>query len=541
MPMIKKALSKIFINKSKSITSAAIILAAASLASRVLGILRDRILAGQFGAGRELDIYYAAFTIPDLVYNLLVLGALSAGFIPVFAGYIGNKNKAWDFISNIINVLFIALIVVAGILIIFAPLIIRIVAPGFNEGERELTVLMTRLMFLSPIFLAMSGIFGSVLQSFRQFFVYSLGPIFYNLGIIVGALFLVPIFGLYGLAIGVIFGAMLHFLIQVIPVFYLGYRWRPVFDLQEKGLKEIFYLMIPRTLSLIVSQINILTFTIIGSTLAAGSIAIFNLANNIQSFPLGIFAVSYAIAVFPTLAELADNKKKFIETLSLTIRQILFFVLPSAALLIVLRAQLVRIILGSGRFDWEDTITTLWVLSIFAFSLFAQSLILVLARAFYALKDTKTPFLCGIAAVIVNIVLSVTFADKFGVLGLALAFSYSSIINFILLFMVLHFRLGQIDGNRIIISTSKIVVATFLMAISAQAAKYPLVNYFGLETFVGVFIQCLAAVLAGFIAFVVASYLFKSEELFIFMNSLKCKALKRSGIPEVIESEKIID
>jgi len=533
-------LKKLFNGESKTITSAAIILGATSLISRLLGILRDRVLAGEFGAGSELDIYYAAFRIPDLIFNLLILGALSAGFIPVFTGYLAKKNKAWELLNDVLNVMVFSLILISSLLIILAPWLVKLITPGFNPAQLETTALMTQIMFLSPLLLGISGIFGSVLQSLKRFFIYSLAPILYNIGIIIGALFFVPFFGIFGLAWGVVFGAFLHMIIQVIAVFALGYRYQWTFNLNHPGLIKIIKMMIPRTLGLVISQINFLVVTIIGSTLAVGSITIFNLANNIQSFPLGIFGVSFAIAAFPTLAELSKKKKEFIQTFSLAIRQILFLIIPASALLIILRAQIVRVILGSGKFDWEDTVLTLETLSLFALSLFAQSLILVLARAFYAQQDSKTPFYAGLLSALANVILSVMLVEPLGVSGLALAFSLASILNFILLTLLLHYRLGQLDGERISISFVKISIATFMLALTAQAIKYPIERMMGLQTFIGVATQTIAAGLGGLAIYLLICWLLKNEELNMFMTVFKKRFFSRPVIAEeIVEKEKL--
>ena len=218
-------LKKILNSQSKTIISAAVILGAASLVSRVLGLFRDRILAGQFGAGDELDIYYAAFRIPDLVYSLLVLGAISAGFIPVFVGYLEkDKNRAWYLASSVLNLIGFSLVAVAGLLTIITPWLIKLVAPGFNSEKLDLTIQLTRIMFLSPFFLGLSAVFGGILQSFRRFLIYSLAPVMYNLGIIFGALFLIKPFGLIGLAYGVVLGAFLHLVVQIPTAWFCGFR-----------------------------------------------------------------------------------------------------------------------------------------------------------------------------------------------------------------------------------------------------------------------------------------------------------------------------
>ncbi len=528
------------LQSSKTLTSAAIILGATSLVSRLLGVLRDRVLAGEFGAGAELDIYFAAFRIPDLVFNLLVLGALSAGFIPVFTNYYKNQTKAWELVNVVLNVLFVSLILITVLLVGLAPWLLKVITPGFSPDQLRVTTGLTRIMFLSPILLGLSGIFGSVLQSTKRFFIYSLAPIIYNIGIIIGALVFTKSLGLYGLAWGVVFGASMHLIIQLLAVLALGYKYQWRFNLTDKGLIKILQMMVPRTLSLIISQFNLLIVTIIGSTLAVGSITIFNLANNIQSFPLGLFGLSFAIAAFPALAELTDKKKQFIDTLSLAIRQILFFIVPASALLIVLRAQVVRVVLGSGLFDWEDTVLTLETLSLFAFSLFAQGLVLLLARAFFALEDSKTPFYAGLVNALANVILAVMLVEPFGVAGLALAFSLATILNFILLLLILHYRLGKLDGDKIYSSSIKILIATFMLAISAQAIKYPLEQSFGTQTLIGISLQALAATTGGLIVYFITTWLLKSEELDILISSLQRRLLRRPAIAEeIIEKEKL--
>ncbi len=529
-------LKKIFSNQSKTITSAAVIIGAASLVSRLLGVLRDRVLAGQFGAGEVLDMYYAAFRLPDLIFNLLIVGSISAGFIPVFTSYMNDKKKSWELVNIILNVLLIIMILLCLLFIWLAPWVIMAITPGFSKAQIAITANLSRIMFLSPIFLGISGILGSVLQSYKRFFIYSLSPILYNIGIIFGALFFVPALGIYGLAWGVVFGAFMHMLIQVPAVLLLGYNYQWIIDLTNKGFLRMVRVIMPRMLGLVTNQINLLIITIIGSTLASGSITVFNLANNIQSFPLGLFAVSFATAAFPTLSELANKKKEFIQAFSLSLRQILFFIIPSAMLLIILRAQIVRAVLGSGLFDWEDTVLTLETLSLFAISLFAQGLIMLLARAFYAFNDSKTPFFIGLVTAFSNIILSLMMVEPLGVAGLALAFSLASILNFFLLWLALHYKLGNLDGKKIIISSTKIVASTFMLAITAQAAKYLVEPVFGTTTFIGVTAQGSIAALSGLIVYLVVCWLMKSEELDSFISSFKKKFFKKISVPlEAIE------
>lgn len=545
--MLQKFFSKLFNHfndQSKNISSAAIVIGSATLAAKLLGVLRDRVLAGEFGASRTLDMYYASFRIPDLIYNLLVLGTLSAGFIPIFSEYIHRDIKeAWKLVNTVLTVLFVLLVAVLTVFIFFSMPLTKLLAPGFNEGELIITSNITRIMLLSPLLLGISGIFSSMLQTYKRFIITSIAPIAYNVGIIFGAIFFVPVLGIYGLAWGVVLGAILHLIIQLPSSLSLGFWPQWIFDVKNSGLKLMAKLMMPRFLGLAVNQLNFVIITVIGSTLEKGSIAIFNFANNIQSLPLGIFAISYAIAVFPTLSEQARQKKKFIESFSLTLRQILFFIIPSSILLIILRAQIVRVALGSGNFTWRDTTLTFDTLAFFVLSLFAQGLIPLVSRAFYAQKDSMTPFFVGFISTGLNIFLSLTlvqFSNRLGFQGkeievLALAFSISSIFNVLALWILLKIKLGELDESKILQSTVKISIASFCMGVTVQGLKYALEPFFGTKTFIGVAIQGGVSGSIGILVYLTICFLLHSEEAIIFFSSINKKFFKSYVPRETIE------
>jgi len=517
-----------------SITMAAFLVASSSLLSRLLGMFRDRILAGEFGAGDTLDIYYAAFRLPDLIYNLLILGALSAGFIPIFTSLIkshkekalslisGHKNEpAWELASNTLNVLAVTLVILCGIGIIFAPWVMKLITPGFGGDKMALTAELSRIMFLSPLFLGISSVFGGILQSFKRFFVYSLSPIFYNIGIIIGALYFVPLWGIYGLAWGVVLGAFAHMMVQLPTLLHLGFRYNFKMDLKNRNLRKIGAMMIPRTFSLAIAQINLVIMTIIASTLISGSLTIFNFANNLQSFAIGIFGVSYAVAAFPALSHLAFAKKELVKSVSLTVRQILFFIIPSTVLILTLRAQIVRVVLGTGRFDWQDTVLTIDTLSFFCLSLFAQALIPLLVRVFYARYDSKTPFIVGLIIAVINVFLSLKLASGMGVAGLALAFSLTNILNFIILWLILRFELGSLDQLRILISVVKFSLAALAAGLTVQAAKLIVWPFIDMTKLWGVLAQGAVAGSLGIFVYILISSLLKTEELADFWRSVK--------------------
>jgi putative peptidoglycan lipid II flippase len=539
--MIKK-LSSCFVNgekSSRSILNAAFLVASLGLASRFLGLIRDRILASKFGAGDVLDIYYAAFKIPDLVFNLLILGALSAAFIPVFTSLISQnkKEEAWKLVNKTMTLAGIVLIFAIIVIFFFAPSLVSLIAFGFDHAKQSSVVGLTRIMLISPLLLGISGILGGILNSYKKFFFYSLAPVFYNIGIIIGAVFLVNIFGISGLAYGVVLGAFLHLAIQVPEVVRCGLRFKPDFNFKNKHLKKVLTLMIPRTMGLAVVQINFLVVTILASTLESGSLAIFSLANNIQSVPLGLFGVSFAIVAFPTLTcSWAQNKREeFVENFSSVFEKIIFFIIPTSVIFIALRAQLVRIILGSGRFDWTDTILTFQALGIFSLSLFAQSLIPLLTRSFYAIHNTKTPFFVGLFSEAVNLTLALLLIKEYQITGLVWAFSIATIVNMILLLIILRKKVGNLNEKEIIQKAWRIILASSAMVIGIQTTKYLMA--FILETFnlsifsysismytlLGVLAQTLAALLAGSILFYLAAKILNIKEMDYFVNVLRRK------------------
>ena len=535
--MIRKFVNNKILNGApvKTVAGAALVISIAGIASRILGLLRDRILASQFGAGDELDIYYAAFRIPDLVYTLMVVGALSAAFIPVFTELITKKDekKAWELSSGILVFGTSLIIAVSLILVIFAPLVMRIVTPGFSIEKMESVVRLTRIMFLSPLFLGISAVFGGILVSFKRFLVYSLAPIVYNIGIIFGAVFLVGPLGISGLAWGVVIGAFLHMIIQYPAAKSSGFKYVRCATgiLKDKNIRRVIRLMIPRSLGMAINQINMLVVTIFASTLVSGSLAAFNFANNLQSVPLGLFGVSFAVAAFPHLSFYAAGKenKKFVRLFSRTFRRVIFFVLPLSATIFVLRAEIVRAVLGAGAFDWEDTVLTLQALGFLSVSLFAQSLIPLLARAFFAIQDTRTPFFIALFSGAINIITIVILIGKFEVIGLAIAFSISSLINMLLLFVFLQKKIGDIDQRRIFSSFLKITVASFVSALSIQLVRYLIGNYIQLETFLEVIFQIIVAGGVGVGMFAMMCYYLQIEEFHDFKKSILVRVFGMPG------------
>jgi putative peptidoglycan lipid II flippase len=514
------------LEKNFSISKAAAIVAFFTLLSRVVGYLRDMLFASRLGPGPVLDTYYAAFRIPDFVFNLLILGTLSVAFIPVFTEVlIKDRHRAGNIANTVLNVSVLTMSAVCLVLIIFSNPLTRLIVPGFSGEKFQNTVLLTRIFLISPVIFTLSSVFSSILNANKKFLLVSLAPILYNLGIIGGLLVLYPRFGIVGWGFGVIAGALMHLLIQVPSAVRHGFSWRPVIDLKDEAVKKIGKLFIPRIFGLDVSNISLLIATIIGSTLAAGSISIFNLANNLQAVPLGVFAVSIATASFPAFSEsFAKGKnKEFIETLSRAIVQILFFLIPISILMLLFRAYIVRLGFGHGHFDWNSTILTFTTLGIFSVSLFSQGLTPLLARAFYARQNTKTPVIINAFTMLVNVVLAVILGNKYGVAGLAAAFSAASVFNTLALFIILRLKLGkdmektdplsldQFDKN-LFTSTTKIVLASVIMGFAGYGGIYAFAPLVNTHTAVGILIQSALAIVVGVAVFLWVSAILKLSE-----------------------------
>jgi len=511
--------------KINTIAAAALVVSVSSLVSRLLGILRDRLLAGQFGAGDSLDVYYAAFRLPDFIFNLIVLGALSAGFIPVFSKLLlsekDKQSESWLLVNNVMNLVGLALLIISMLAIAFASPLAKIISPGFDLEKQAAVATLTRIMFISPLLLGLSSVVSGVLQSYKSFIAYSFSPLMYNLGIIFGILYLVPIFGITGLAWGVVIGACLHLLIQLPPLYYLGFKYQFYLNLKNAHLIQILKMMVPRTLSLAVSQLNLLASTAIASTLITGSLAIFNFANNLQFFPIGIFAISFATAAFPTLSRHANDDEKLSLYFSRVSSQILFFIIPSAVFLFVIKNNLTHVILGGGLFSERDLQITNSVFSIFLISLFAQALIPLLVRVFYARENSRTPLYISLFAVLIDISFSLILSKIYGVFGIAMAFTISSIVNFICLVVVLKIQLKVLNGYYILTSAYKALVASIL----AGLLMFYVLNF--LNNIVNYLIAGTIAAMIGAVLYLFITYLLKSRECVAIIFNIRSKILKK--------------
>ncbi|MBU0624826.1 murein biosynthesis integral membrane protein MurJ [Patescibacteria group bacterium] len=511
-----------FFNKtSSSVTWAAALLGIASLASRFLGMFRDRLLSGAFGAGTELDAYYVAFRAPDLMFALFVGGAISAGFIPVFTRYVAGERAgqmgetASIFASRVISVLGACLALFSLVGIATANWFVPLYTSGFSLENQQVAIALTRIMFLAIFFLGLSAVLSGILQTYKRFVVYSLSPIVYNLGIILGVLLLAPTWGIYGVAVGVVFGAFLHMSIQLISVWRLGFCFSWLFNLREPGLREIGRMMIPRTASLALEHVNLIILTGIASTLGVGSIAVFNLALNLQSLPVGVIGASFAVASFPFITELVERgdyhgvKREF----SRIVRTVMFLIIPATVAFLLLRAQIVRVVLGTGNFDWSNTIDTADALALFSISMFAQALLPFIVKTFFAFHNVKWPLLVVTFSVIFERLLAWRLvAAGLETSGLVLAFSVSAALRIVLLWVLLRLMIGALDEIKIIRSLMIIMVAAVAMGLAMQGIKILVGDLVDMRTFFGVFLQGCTAGTAGLAVYFAVTYFLGSEE-----------------------------
>ena len=542
-------LKSFFKSQTKTVTAAAGILAISILISRFLGLVREGLLASVFGAGSDLDIYFASFRIPDLVYNILIAGGVTVAFLPLFSEYFAKSEKdAWEFTNDVLNIFLISLVGICFILFIFTPFLLKIIAPGFSSHQMKLAVVLTRLMFLSPIFFGLSSIFSGVLHYFNRFLVYSLCPILYNLGIIFGIVFLSPYFGILGVAIGVVIGAALHFLIQIPAAISCGFKYKAIINFRYQGVKRIFRLMLPRMFGTGAQQINLMVITAVASILAKGSITIFNFANNLQYFPVGIIGVSFAVAIFPRFTKNWQSglNEEFLGNFSSVFRQIFYLIFPISVLIFILRNQIVRIVLQHGHYSPVSAQLTSAALGLFCFNIFALSLIPMVSRVFFSFQDTKTPTVVSIFTVSLNIVLSIGLTWILGlrggsinpflwnisfifqrfvrdivsiqqisdisVLGLPIAFGSASILQLVLLMFFLYKKIGDFRIGEILNSFLRIVLAGFLMIIFSYLSLCLIRLWGGGQTFWGAVWQIMIVGIVGFSVYFLFGIIFHIPE-----------------------------
>lgn len=537
--MVTRVLS-IINRKLNGLHQAAFLLAFAALASQILGLLRDRLLAHYFGAGQALDIYFASFKVPDFLFNTLAPLVSVTILLPFIIEKLGenedNKKSALNFLNSVFTAFFVLILVASGLLFFFMPKLAGFVVPGFSGESLESFITLSRIMLLSPLFLGISNLFGSVTQTYRRFYVYSLSPILYNLGIILGIVFLFPKFGLTGLVFGVVIGSVLHLLIQVPSVIKEGLFPGLTLNIDWEEIGKVFFTAIPRTVTLSAHALVFIVLVNIASQQASGSIAILQFSNALQRVPMIIIGISYSVAAFPALAKLftSGERGKFVDQVVTAARHIIFWSLPIASLFIVLRAQVVRTILGTGEFDWTNTRLTAAALAIFAISVVAQSLVQLFVRAYYAGGNTRKPLYASIISSVVIIAgafyfenlytksegLRLFFESMFKVNGvpgtevlmLPFAFSIGLLLNMILLWLMFRREFSEFIG-RVGLTWRHSLYSSVIMGFVAYQFLRVFDDVFNIETLIGIFMQGLLAGIFGIIAGVFVLKLLGNQEI----------------------------
>ncbi len=428
--------SKIFSKKQSSIFSAAAILGFTFSISAFLGIFRDRLLYARFFAccAAELDVYNAAFRIPEIVFQLLVLGTLSAAFIPVFSEELGkSKKKSYKVASSVLNLLVLIFLVLGGLIVVFSKTLSGLVAAGFSEEQILLMSRLMKVIVLSQMFFLLSNFLTSILQTYQRFLVPALAPMVYNIGIIIGIQVLSPYFGIWGPAFGVLLGSVLHFAVQLPLVIRIGFKYFPVIDFNLSGVKKMLTLMPPRTIALGIKEFQSTIILIVGSSLTAGHLSLFYLGQRLTSFFSRVFGVTIGQASLPVLSREASRNRhsQFAKTLAGSLLQAVFLALPTAVIFLILRIPLVRLAYGAKDFPWKATLITGQVIAFLVPLVVSGTINDILGRGFYALQDTKTPLIISWISlfIFVGIAVGYEILGKTSVIGLALASSVGSLIQ----------------------------------------------------------------------------------------------------------------
>lgn len=487
-------LLRVFNREWSGLHEAAFLLAGTALLSQMLGLVRDRLLAQHFGANTSLDVYYAAFRVPDFLYASVASFVAVTVLIPFLLEHIAlehDKEKARHFIDSIFTAFIFGMVLVCVLAFILLPYLAQFIVPGFSESAKDSFVQLSRILLLSPFLLGISNLFGAITQSLRRFFVFALGPVLYNIGIIVGIIFLMPTFGLVGVVYGVLIGALLHVSIQLPVLMSSDLTPRMSMHINRHVIYRVVSLSIPRTLALSATHLGTMVLIALASQIEAGSIAVFVLAMNLQSIPLAIVGMSYSVAAFPTLAKLwsVGDHDAFFEQITTATRHIIFWSFPAIMLFIVLRAQIVRTILGSGAFDWTATRLTAAALALFAISVIAQNLVLLYTRAFYAMGKTRITVYANVSGAVLIV------GSSFGLLYL---FSHQLTFRY---FAETLLRVPDIPGTSILmlpLGYSVGMIANLCFLAYAMWKRFP---KFGMSVKKAFLHSFTASVAMGFVAY----------------------------------------
>ncbi|MEK7548036.1 MAG: murein biosynthesis integral membrane protein MurJ [Patescibacteria group bacterium] len=495
--------------KPSLVGGATILITVSSLLSYLLGLARDRIIAVHFGTTSMTDAYNASFLIPDFIFNLFIAGALSAAFLPVFSQYLTkNKEEAYEIANTMLTSAFLAISVLAVIAIIFMGDMVPFLFSGAAEGMQKDITNMTRLMLVGSLFFSVSNTLGNILMGYKHFVSYAISPVLYNLGIILGVIFLQEKFGIYSASIGVLIGSVFHCLIRVIDIFSTEYKFKPRLAFTHPGFIKIIKLMIPKSISLIAWQLNMYVFAIVGIKLIEGGLAAFNFARNIQSFAVSLFGIAFSTAVFPYLTSSISegNKEKYTYNVQKTIQRILFFTIPAAVGIGLLAKPIIEIILSGGAFNENSVNLTATILFFFAISIPFESLSHILSRSFYAFQNTITPTIINILSM--GIIASFTFfvAPIYGIKWFSIGFSTGFIFYVVVTVIFLKKHLQGFNLKEFLISLSKTLLSSGIMAMTILLSS-EMLNFSQNK------LNSILNILIGAVAFFAVSLLLKSKEI----------------------------
>lgn len=515
---------KILFTKQTDIFSSALLLSAMIIISRVFGFFRYRILAGYFTT-QELDIYFAAFRIPDLIFEILITGALISSLIPIYIRYQKNREELSVTISSIANLITLVMVVAIVIVAVSMDRLISLITPGFDGQKIEEIIWYSRILLIGQLpFLITGNFLTGIAQANKSFLLPAIAPVIYNVAIIVVTIAFGATAGLIAPVLGVVFGATLFLLIQLPIGLMADFSYRPVIR-KTAGLVEFFRVMIPRLVTIVVAQIDATIDLTLTSLLGSGSYTVFYLAQHLQLLPVSVVGIATGQASLPYLSELYNEKKipELAKTIIETILNLFFLTIPVASFFIFARTPVVRLFFGGEKFDWDATVLTAITLSFFALSLPFHTIYYFLTRCFYALLDSKTPFFTSVIAIVVNTLLSLYFVlvVKLPVWALGISFSVAMILNVLLLVLLLHRKLPELDLYELCKRTSKMVIAT---VVSSFIAHY-LIRFLDelvLNTAytINVFFLDVIAFIALFLLYFFLSWLLDIKELYIITRLL---------------------
>lgn len=518
-------------DEKRSVTKAAGQISIATAVSRILGFVRDILLARIFGATGSTDAFFIAYRIPNLFRELFAEGSMSAAFIPVFTETLTKEGRddARRLASSVLAFLICVISVVCLLGMLCAPYVVSAIAPGFikSPDKFELTVKLTRIMFPFLFFISIAALAKGILNSLKSFFVPALAPIFLNLSIIVSALFFASKFEVPLIAIGlaVSVGGALQVVIQLPDLMKKKFLVRPVFSFAHPGLKKIMRLLLPAMLGMGVAQVNIFISTIFVSYLSGGAATYLYYAMRFVHLPVGIFGVAMATAVLPSLSGQAakGDTEALRETFSFSLRLLFFITLPAMAGLMALSEPIIHVLLQRGEFTALATSETAYALMFYSSGLWAFVGTRIVASVFYSMQDTKTPVKIAVLSVVTNIIFSLLLMGPLRHGGLAFANAIASAVNFIVLFYLLRKKLGKVDGEKIVRSFIKTGAGAAVMGVAAYYA----IRWYEWTDSTTIFAK--AGVLAGVILvcagiYLMIMHLIKSEELRYLMNLRKRKS-----------------